>query len=157
MSADLYGPSSSSRSSSIFLSTRRTPLGDHYHHSITTPSTGVKPRFILEYFSFSSVFVFASRPCPRTIQPLWPSPSLATPSVFPIYYLLFVTPPPFHYPRISSRSPLPLLLTPFPLLQRFDHRHRVFSICINDLFLPEWICASPTPSPSIPARIRLDR
>ncbi|KAH9041787.1 hypothetical protein EDB85DRAFT_1920625 [Lactarius pseudohatsudake] len=111
MSADLYGPSSSS----IFWSTRRTPLCDHYHHSITTPSTGVKPRFILEYFLFlffSGLFVFASRPCPS----LWPPPSLATPSVFPIYYLLFVTPPPFHSPRISSRSPLPLLLTPFPLL-----------------------------------------
>ncbi|KAH9026033.1 hypothetical protein EDB85DRAFT_1980227 [Lactarius pseudohatsudake] len=110
MSADLYGPSSSS----IILSTCRTPLGDH---SITTlsprrTSTGAKPRFILEYFSFSSVFVFASRPCPS----LWPPPSLATPSVFPIYYLLFVTPPPFHSPRISSRSPLPLLLTHFPLL-----------------------------------------
>ncbi|KAH8985474.1 hypothetical protein EDB92DRAFT_1360871 [Lactarius akahatsu] len=161
MSADSYGPSSSS----IILSTRRTPLG------ITTlsprrTSTGAKPRFILEYFSFSGVFVFAS--CPSTTtQSLWPSPSLATPSVFPIYYLLFVTP---LSPSPSRSTPIPVPFSHFisfalttpnhtfpPSPSRFDHRYQAFSVCINYLFLPEWICASPTPSPSVPARVRLDR
>ncbi|KAH9047044.1 hypothetical protein EDB84DRAFT_556691 [Lactarius hengduanensis] len=73
--------------------------------------------------------------------------SLCLPDLLPL--ICHSAPVPFSSHFISFALTTPTHSFP-PSPCRFDHRHRVFSVCINHLFLPEWICASSTPSPSVP-------